>query len=93
PELDGDQDGVPFARDACPEEPIYPEQDPRYSDGCPKLAELSGDRIAFRGEILRPDGSETHATSRDGGLGDAEAMGVEAGEELRARGGPDFFTA
>ncbi|MEL6792883.1 MAG: hydroxymethylbilane synthase [Pseudomonadota bacterium] len=57
------------------------------------LAELSGDRIAFRGEILRPDGSETHATSRDGGLGDAEAMGVEAGEELRARGGPDFFTA
>jgi outer membrane protein OmpA-like peptidoglycan-associated protein len=45
PELDGDQDGVPFERDVCPEEPIYPEQDPRYSDGCPKLAELSGDKI------------------------------------------------
>ena len=45
PELDGDQDGVAFERDLCPEEPIYPEQDPRYSDGCPKLAELSGDKI------------------------------------------------
>jgi len=45
PELDGDRDGVPFERDLCPEEPIYEEQDPRYSDGCPKLAELSGDKI------------------------------------------------
>ncbi len=45
PELDGDQDGVPFHKDVCPEEPIFEEQDPRYSDGCPKLAELSGDKI------------------------------------------------
>jgi outer membrane protein OmpA-like peptidoglycan-associated protein len=45
PELDGDGDGVPFGRDQCPEEAIYPEQDPRYSDGCPRLAELAGDRI------------------------------------------------
>jgi predicted outer membrane repeat protein len=45
PELDGDGDGVPFERDLCPYEAIYPEQDPRYSDGCPKLAELAGERI------------------------------------------------
>jgi len=45
PELDGDEDGVPFHKDVCPEEPIFEEQDPRYSDGCPKLAELSGDKI------------------------------------------------
>ncbi|MEO0363614.1 MAG: hydroxymethylbilane synthase, partial [Pseudomonadota bacterium] len=29
------------------------------------LAELEGDRIRFRGEILRPDGSIRHATARD----------------------------
>jgi predicted outer membrane repeat protein len=57
PELDGDNDGVPFDRDACPEEPIYPEQDPRYSDGCPKLAELSGDRIVITQNIFFREGS------------------------------------
>lgn len=57
------------------------------------LAELQGDQITFRGEILRPDGSETHATSRSGPVSDAEAMGLDAAEELRARGGPNFFTA
>jgi predicted outer membrane repeat protein len=57
PELDGDGDGVPFERDACPEEPIYPEQDPRYSDGCPKLAELSGDKIIITQSIFFTEGS------------------------------------
>ena len=59
PELDGDADGVPFARDACPEEPIYPEQDPRYSDGCPKLAELSGDKIIITQSIFFEEGRAT----------------------------------
>ncbi|MES2640754.1 MAG: MopE-related protein [Myxococcota bacterium] len=47
PELDGDGDGVAFDKDVCPREPIRPEQDPRYSDGCPKVAELAGDRIVI----------------------------------------------
>ena len=55
------------------------------------LATLDGDRIAFRGEIIRPDGSETHATAREGAATDAEALGLDAAEELRARGGPGFF--
>lgn len=55
------------------------------------LAELRGDRISFRGEILRPDGSERFATAREGTAGDAAAMGKDAAEELRAKGGPDFF--
>jgi outer membrane protein OmpA-like peptidoglycan-associated protein len=57
PELDGDGDGVPFERDECPTEPIYPEQDPRYSDGCPHLAELSGDRIVITQSIFFKEGS------------------------------------
>jgi predicted outer membrane repeat protein len=52
PELDGDQDGVEFFRDLCPRDAIYPEQDPRYSDGCPKLAELSGDKIIITQSIF-----------------------------------------
>ena len=56
PELDGDGDGVPFERDLCPREAIYPEQDPRYSDGCPKLAELSGDKIIITQSIFFEEG-------------------------------------
>ena len=52
PELDGDGDGVTFAKDLCPGEPIRPEQDPRYSDGCPKVAEFAGDRIVITEAIF-----------------------------------------
>jgi outer membrane protein OmpA-like peptidoglycan-associated protein len=56
PELDGDEDGVAFDKDKCPREPIRPEQDPRYSDGCPKLAELSGDRIVITETVYFREG-------------------------------------
>ena len=55
------------------------------------LAEIQGDRLFLRGEILRPDGSEHHATTREGPLSDSVAMGRDAGAELRIKGGPDFF--
>ena len=55
------------------------------------LAEIVEGNLRFRGEIIRPDGSETHATARTGALSDAEAMGLDAAEELKARGGPGFF--
>jgi hydroxymethylbilane synthase len=55
------------------------------------LALLEGDRLHLRGEIIRPDGSERHATEREGPASDAAAMGADAAAELRARGGPDFF--
>lgn len=57
------------------------------------LAELNGDRISFRGEILRPDGSQRFANSREGLASDAAAMGRDAGEELKAKAGPGFFEA
>lgn len=55
------------------------------------LAVLDGEKLAFRGEILRPDGAQRHFTSREGTLSEAEAMGLDAAEELRALGGPGFF--
>jgi len=57
------------------------------------LAEIDGDRLRFRGEIVRPDGSERHAAEREGPLSDAVAMGRDAAAELRSRGGADFFAA
>ncbi len=55
------------------------------------LARLSGDRLVLKGMVFRPDGSEVLETAREGAAADAEAMGRDAGEELRARAGPGFF--
>lgn len=55
------------------------------------LAVLEGGRIVFEGEILRPDGSVRHAARREGPAADAAALGLDAAEELRARGGSGFF--
>lgn len=55
------------------------------------LARLSGDRLLLKGMIFRPDGSEVLSAEREGAASDAEAMGRDAGEELRARAAPGFF--
>ncbi|MBY8977342.1 hydroxymethylbilane synthase [Rhodobacteraceae bacterium NNCM2] len=55
------------------------------------LATLDGGEIWFRGEIIRPDGSECHAAERRGPVSDAAAMGHDAALELRGRAGPGFF--
>jgi hydroxymethylbilane synthase len=57
------------------------------------LASVDGDALSFRGMILRPDGSEVFETSRHGAIADAMRLGADAGRELKARGGPDFFTS
>jgi hydroxymethylbilane synthase len=55
-------------------------------------ATVASGRISFRGIIIRPDGSESFETSREGKVGDAERLGADAGAELKGRAGPDFFT-
>ena len=55
------------------------------------LATIEGGEIAFRGLIVRPDGSEHHRTARRGPASQAAALGRDAGEELRALAGADFF--
>jgi hydroxymethylbilane synthase len=55
-------------------------------------AVLSNDSLRLRGLIVKPDGSELLATERQGAAGDAEAMGRDAGLELKRRGGPGFLS-
>ena len=55
------------------------------------LAELDGDRLRLRGEILRPDGSEVIAGEREGLASDGAAMGTDLANELRGRAPSDFF--
>lgn len=56
------------------------------------LAEIEGERLRLRGEILRPDGSEVHADAITGGLDAGAQMGVELAERLLAKAGADFLT-
>ena len=55
------------------------------------LAEVNGDRLRLRGMILTPDGCEMHETAHEGSLGDAEAIGLNAADELLARAGTHFL--
>ncbi|MGZ8309009.1 MAG: hydroxymethylbilane synthase [Rhodoplanes sp.] len=54
-------------------------------------AKIAGGALALRGLIVKPDGSAAHETSRSGLVGDAAALGQDAGAELKQRGGPGFF--
>jgi hydroxymethylbilane synthase len=55
-------------------------------------AVLSGDSLRLRALIVKPDGSELLATERHGAASEAEAMGRDAGLELKRRGGPGFLS-
>ncbi len=51
----------------------------------------SSGAFSMRGLVARPDGSEVLETQRSGSIGEAEALGRDAGEELKRRAGPGFF--
>jgi len=56
------------------------------------LAEFTGPgHLRLRGEILRPDGSESLTAVLDGPVADAAAMGAAMAADLRGRAGPGFF--
>ena len=57
------------------------------------LALVDGDRLRFRGIILKPDGSAAHEIEREGFVADAVQIGREAGEALKAMAGPGFLTS
>jgi hydroxymethylbilane synthase len=54
-------------------------------------ATVAAGRLRFRGLIAKPDGSEAVETEREGAAADAVALGADAGRELKARAGADFF--
>jgi hydroxymethylbilane synthase len=54
-------------------------------------AQVSRDRVRFRGMILKPDGSDAREVEREGPRASAAELGADAGRELRDRAGSDFF--
>ena len=56
-------------------------------------ARCIGDRLSFSGMILTPDGARYHEIEGEGARSDALAIGRAAGEAIRAKAGPDFFSS
>ena len=56
------------------------------------LAELDGDTLRLRGEILKPDGSAAHADEISGPAVEGEALGRSLADRLLSRAAPDFFS-
>jgi hydroxymethylbilane synthase len=54
-------------------------------------AEIAQGQLHLRALIARPDGSECLRTARTGAPGDVEALGRDAGAELKGRAGSSFF--
>ncbi len=55
------------------------------------LAELTGTSLRLRGEILRPDGSESFSDVSEGPVEDGAAIGEAMARRLLAQAGPGFF--
>ncbi len=55
------------------------------------LAVVDGDKIDFRGIILKPDGSHSLEIALTGSAKDATSLGREAGERLKRDAGPDYI--
>ena len=55
------------------------------------LADITGERLRLRGEILLPDGSLSITGEREGVVADGVAMGRDLAEELLGRAPPAFF--
>lgn len=55
-------------------------------------ATVDGERLHFYGMILTPDGQESHDIRLDGTIADAAALGARAGQDIKNRAGPQFFT-
>ncbi|NIZ13670.1 hydroxymethylbilane synthase [Phaeobacter sp. HF9A] len=56
------------------------------------LAELDGDTLHLRGEILRPDGSEVLSAQGSAPIAEGADLGRRLAQDLRARAGDGFFT-
>ena len=54
-------------------------------------ARINNGVVHFRGIIVKPDGSAAFEVLREGRRDQAAELGADAGRELKARGGADFF--
>lgn len=56
-------------------------------------ARCDENRLTFSGMILTPDGARFHEIETGGSRSDAAAIGRAAGEAIREKAGPDFFSS
>lgn len=56
-------------------------------------ARCDENRLTFSGMILTPDGARFHEIETGGARSDAVAIGRAAGEAIREKAGPDFFSS
>ncbi|MDB5559524.1 MAG: hydroxymethylbilane synthase [Enterovirga sp.] len=56
-------------------------------------ARVTEGRIAFKGLVLRPDGSDAVATEAEGSAADAARLGTEVGREIKGRLPPGMLQA
>ena len=54
-------------------------------------ATVTDGRLAFRGMVLTPDGTQAHEIDAEGTAGEAEAIGRDAGARIRDKAGTRFF--
>jgi hydroxymethylbilane synthase len=54
-------------------------------------AMIDGDRLSFDGLIITPDGTVSHTIKAEGLAQDAARIGAQAGADIRARAGANFF--
>ena len=55
-------------------------------------ATIANGQLRFRGMIVKPDGTEAFETARSGDPREGEALGADAGRELKERAGPTFLS-
>lgn len=55
------------------------------------LAQLDGNLVRFRGQILTVNGATTHSAAREGSPATAVQIADDVGRELLDRAGPEFF--
>ncbi|MCZ6859388.1 MAG: hydroxymethylbilane synthase [Alphaproteobacteria bacterium] len=82
---------APSAREIACERALLVALDGSCHTPIAGLARAAGDQLELSALIATPDGVSIHRARRTGSIADAEALGRDAGIELRAAGGPGFF--
>jgi len=84
-------DHAPTATAVAAERAMLRELDGSCRTAIGVVTDLTGSRIAMKGEVLSPDGDAWVEDETDGLAADAAAVGAELGRSLRARAGPDLM--